>query len=114
MSHGIKFHLDEHVPTSIAQGLRREGIDVTTTVDAGLRTATDDAHLNFAIREKRVLVTHDHGFLRMARQGAPHYGIVYCKPRSRTLGEILRTLVELWRRSSAEQMKNRIAYVKRH
>jgi len=34
----IRFHLDEHVAHAVADGLRRLGIDVTTTTDR-------DAHL---------------------------------------------------------------------
>ena len=47
MADRIKFHLDEHVDPNIARALRRYGIDVTTTVDAGLRTSDDPAHLDF-------------------------------------------------------------------
>ena len=38
MADRIRFHLDEHVDPAIATALRRAGIDVTTTVEAGLRT----------------------------------------------------------------------------
>ncbi|MBV8677985.1 MAG: DUF5615 family PIN-like protein [Planctomycetaceae bacterium] len=38
----IRFHLDENCPTAIAEGLRRRGIDVTTTPEAGLIGATDE------------------------------------------------------------------------
>lgn len=41
MSSKIKFHLDEHIKPAIAQGLRRQGIDITTTVEAQLRTTSD-------------------------------------------------------------------------
>ena len=37
----IKFHLDEHVSPAIAVGLRRRGIDVTTTREVGLQGADD-------------------------------------------------------------------------
>ncbi|NEP81039.1 MAG: hypothetical protein F6K17_29610 [Okeania sp. SIO3C4] len=47
MSDRIKFHLDEHINNSIANGLRRYGIDVTTTVETGLRTQSDESHLEF-------------------------------------------------------------------
>lgn len=47
MSEQIRFHLDEHIDSNIARGLRRYGIDVTTTVDAGLRTKSDESHLAF-------------------------------------------------------------------
>jgi len=35
------FPLDEHVPPAIAEGLRRRGIDVITTSDAGLTGDAD-------------------------------------------------------------------------
>ena len=34
MPRTIRFHLDEHCPHAVAIGLRRLGIDVTTTTDA--------------------------------------------------------------------------------
>ena len=47
MAERIRFHLDEHMDPDIALALRRHGIDVTTTVDAGLRTADDPHQLNY-------------------------------------------------------------------
>ena len=37
----IRYHLDEHMDNAVAVGLRRRGIDVTTTVEAGLMRASD-------------------------------------------------------------------------
>ena len=48
MARTVRFHLDEHVGNAIAAGLRRRGIDVTTTHDAGLGGATDPAQLAYA------------------------------------------------------------------
>jgi hypothetical protein len=42
----IRFHLDEHIDPDIAAALRRHGVDATTTTDAGLRAANDDAQLD--------------------------------------------------------------------
>jgi len=36
VSDQIRFHLDEHIDSNIARGLRRYGIDVTTTFDFNL------------------------------------------------------------------------------
>jgi hypothetical protein len=52
----MRFHLDEHVAHAIAAGLRRRGIDVTTTVDADLLSAPDEDHMDFSNREGRVIV----------------------------------------------------------
>lgn len=57
MSNRIRFHLDEQVKSVIARELRRRGIDVTTTVEAGLRTQSDEVQLAFICQEKRVLFT---------------------------------------------------------
>lgn len=64
MSRPLRFHLDEHIPHSVATALRRFGIEVTTTPEAGLRQADDLAYLAFTRQEGRVLVTHDADFLR--------------------------------------------------
>jgi hypothetical protein len=48
MPRTIRFHLDEHVATAVADGLRRLGIDVTTTSEVGLRGVNDQAQLAYA------------------------------------------------------------------
>ena len=51
MARTIRFHLDEHGNSAVADGLRRLGIDVTTTSDAGLLGADDTDHIAFALAE---------------------------------------------------------------
>ena len=55
MSERIRFHLDENVDPAVADGLRRRGVDATTTQLAGLLHAPDDAQLAFALAERRLL-----------------------------------------------------------
>lgn len=74
----IRFHLDENVSNAIAEGLRRRGIDVTTTPETNLIGASDHEQINFALDQKRVIFTQDADFLRISRAGIPHNGIVYC------------------------------------
>lgn len=45
----IRFHMDEQVDRAIAEALRRRGIDLTTTPEAGLLGAVDEEQLAFAI-----------------------------------------------------------------
>lgn len=47
MSEEIRFHLDENVNSAIADGLRRREIDVTTTSEVGLISASDEEQLIF-------------------------------------------------------------------
>jgi len=62
MSERIRFHLDENVDPAIALGLRRYGIDVTTTNDVELRTQSDEVQLAFIQETQRVLFTQDTDF----------------------------------------------------
>jgi predicted nuclease of predicted toxin-antitoxin system len=63
MSERIRFHFDENVDPAIALGLRRYGIDVTTTNDVQLRTQSDEVQLAFIQETQRVLFTQDTDFL---------------------------------------------------
>lgn len=76
MAERVRFHLDEHVDPAAA-ALHRARIDVTTTIQAELRTQDDEAHLRFARDEGRVIVTRDQDFLRLARGALDHPGIVF-------------------------------------
>jgi hypothetical protein len=88
----LAFHLDEHMDHAIAQALKSRGIDVTTTTDAGLLGADDSAHLEFALREQRVIVTIDPDFLEFANHNNEHAGIAYAPRGSRSIGQIVRHL----------------------
>jgi predicted nuclease of predicted toxin-antitoxin system len=107
----IKFHIDEHVDPDIARALRRYGIDVTTTVDAGLRTRDDPVHLDFIRREGRVVVTHDADFLRYASQSSDHPGIAYCQMGTHSIGEIIRSLILIYEILTPEEMAGHVEYL---
>lgn len=104
----IKFHLDEHVDPDIASALRRNGIDVTTTVEAGLRGVDDDAQLAFVKSEGRVLVTHDSDFLRLAKVDADHPGMAYCGMSALSVGDMIRHLILLHDVLKPEEMSGRV------
>jgi predicted nuclease of predicted toxin-antitoxin system len=93
MPRTIRFHLDEHVDPVIAAGLRRRGVDVTTSQEAGLLGAGDPAQLAFARSQSRVLFTHDDDYLALNSRGMEHAGIAYCHRLRRSIGEIVDALV---------------------
>ncbi len=62
MTEKIKFHLDENVTNAIAEGLRRRGIDVTTTPEQSLIGISDEAQLQFALSQNRIIFTQDTDF----------------------------------------------------
>ena len=107
----IRFHLDEHIPVSIAAGLRRRGIDVTTSVESGLLGADDAAQLSFAASSGRVLVTHDADFLGLHADGITHAGIAYCQQGTVRIGEMLRYLVLIYDLLSPDEMAGRVEFL---
>src|SRR5262245_3101749 len=105
MPQTIRFHLDEHCPHAIADGLRRHGIDVTTATDAGLLEATDGDHLAFCVAHARVIFTRDEDYLSLNARRVPHRGIIYCHQKNRlSIGEIIDSLRLIWEVYEPEEM----------
>jgi len=111
MPRTIRFHLDEHVAHAVADGLRRLGIEVTTTAEAGLLGADDSAHLAHAVSQDRVIFTEDDDFLVLAAQGIAHAGIAYCHQNTRSIGYIVRALELLWEVYEPNEMVGRIEFL---
>jgi uncharacterized protein with PIN domain len=109
MPRTIRFHLDESCDPRIAEGLRIHGVDVTTTIDVGLRTKSDLEHLEFAVTENRLLVTQDADFLRAAAAGAETSGIAFYADR--TIGEVVRALLLIWEVYEIDEVRNRIEFL---
>ena len=107
----IRFHLDESVNPALAAGLQHRGVDVTTTLGMHLRGTVDDDQLAFAVREHRVLITHDRDFLRLNRQGIPHAGIAYCAQQKYPLGGLLRAVLTVWMTIPPERMVNNVTFL---
>lgn len=111
MSRTIRFHLDENCPTAIADGLRRRGIDVTTTLEAGLIGATDLEQASYALAESRLIFTQDQDFLRINAEGIAHAGIAYSHQRKRSIGTIIAGLTQIWEMMEPEEVQNWLIYL---
>jgi predicted nuclease of predicted toxin-antitoxin system len=107
----VRFHLDEHIPSALADALKRRGIDVTTAAEAGLLGLEDERHFEFALQTGRVIVTQDADFLRMHAEGKSHAGIAFCKRGSRSIGQLLQTLLLIHRTMKSDEMKQKVVYL---
>jgi predicted nuclease of predicted toxin-antitoxin system len=103
--------MDENISNAIAEGLRRRGIDATTTSEEGLIAASDSVQLEFALIQKRVIFTQDTDFLRMHHSGEKHSGIAYCAQGSRSVGEILKGLILIWELLDPEEMYGQLEFL---
>ena len=107
----IRFHCDENVDPAVADGLRRRGVDVTLPAEVGLVGASDADHLAFALREQRVVVTHDEDFLAHAKAGESHSGIAYCHIQSRSIGQMIATLMLIHDCLARDDMHNHVEFL---
>ncbi len=107
----MRFHTDENVSDAVAHGLRRRGFDITTTVEAGLRGASDGEQLAYARRESRVVISHDADMLRLASAGTPHAGVAYCHGQKYKIGQLVLKLLALGQRLTPEALKGRVEFL---
>jgi predicted nuclease of predicted toxin-antitoxin system len=111
MPRTIRFHLDENCPRALAVGLRRRGIDVTTTPEAGLLKATDEEQTAHAVGKGRVIFTQDEDFLAIQASGSPHSGIVYCKKDTLSIGEMIRGLTLIWEIYDPDEVAGKVEFL---
>ena len=111
MKEKIKFHLDENVSQAVASGLRRRGVDVTTTPEESLLGLSDEIQLQFACSQKRVIFTQETDFLRMNNLEFSHAGIIYCPQQSKSIGAIIKGLLLIWEILEPKEMFNRIEFL---
>ena len=81
----MRFYLDEHYSSVIAEMCRRLGVDVQSTHEARHNGATDEIQLLFAAESGRAVVTENRThFERLTRQfeaqGLPHAGVILAPP----------------------------------
>jgi predicted nuclease of predicted toxin-antitoxin system len=111
MSRTIRFHLDENVDPRVAAGLRRAGIDGTTTLEAGLLSTADDEQLDYVVCEDRVMVTQDTDFLWLHSGGHGHPGITFYAAGSRSVGDVIRAVRLIWELLEPADMANQVEYI---
>ncbi len=109
MPTSIRFYLDEHIHRAVAQRLRERGIDVLRAQESGLLGADDKSHLNFARRQRRVIVTGDTDFLRLDGQGVRHSGIVFIR-NVQAVGKVIETLILIYESLDSDEMSGHVEY----
>ena len=108
----IRIYTDESVNVVIAEGLKRRGVRAWSAKEAGNLGFTDKEQLEYAIREKAVIFTHDDDFLSMvAKSDQEHYGVIYVHQQKLSVGECIRRLKGLAEMLSVEDVKNRVMFL---
>jgi hypothetical protein len=111
----IRIYTNESVDVAIAEGLKRRGVGAFSARDTGNLGLTDEEQLVYAGKEKAAIFTHDTDFLRIGarwmEERTAHHGIIYCHPKSYSIGECLRKLRVLTSVLTAEDMINHIEFL---
>ena len=84
-----KFYADENVPVVISRALQRMGMDILAARDVRLLGYSDREQLSFAVKENRVIITHDSDFLNLVRkEKLSHHGVLFFTKQV-TIGEAI-------------------------
>lgn len=82
-----------------------------TPSEAALLGASDAEVLNDSYATGRVLVTNDSDFLRIHGQQSHHAGIVYCQQGTRTIGQLVASLVLIYEILERSEMIGRVEFL---
>lgn len=110
----IELYLDEDVSVLIADLLRARGFVVTTTQEARQIGCSDAEQLAYAVRQRKVLVTHNRAdFEALARNyfssGDKHFGLIIAVRRP--AHDIAKRLLALLNEVTADEVENQLRYL---
>ena len=97
-----QFLADEDFRNSIVFAVRRTApVEIATVRDQGIASASDEEVLDFAFRERWLVVSKD---------GRNIHGL-FLAPQSRATRPVAECLVLIWSASEFEEWQNRIVYI---
>lgn len=108
----MKLKLDENLPRGLADDLAARRLDIDTVVDEGLGGAADDAVVEAATVEDRILLTLDRGVgdLRRLPPGS-HAGVVVLRPASQDPESIIALSSRLLRSEDLDDLEGCVVVV---
>jgi hypothetical protein len=119
----LRFYTDTHISKQVALQLKRHGVDVVRCVEVGMAEADDEAHLSYAARMDRILITADQDFLRLHAQwsivGQAHSGIFFCQNHlqgTSGVGVIVKACLFYWEAieigaAGKDEIRNAVVYL---
>ncbi len=99
------------MPVELAVQLRRRGIDAITVRDLDKLGDGDLIHLRRAAEQERVLCTYDKDYIRLAKQGIEHRGIVFIYGAHRDIGVLVNHLALMYLVYTTDDMQNKVEYL---
>lgn len=107
----LKFLLDADMPISSAKVIRSFGYDVEDVRDIGMRAATDQEIIHYALQNKRIIVTKDTDFGEILRYPSHPGAIIFRLPYTYTSKELNKTLADFLNSVDDSKLANAIIIV---
>jgi predicted nuclease of predicted toxin-antitoxin system len=113
----VALYTDEDVSPDLAPALRRRGYVAQSAAEAGNMEISDEAQLTYATEKGMVLLTHNiQHFIPLTQAwylaGRAHAGLILSEQFSqRQFGELLRRVLRLLNRWTADEVKNQIVFL---
>jgi hypothetical protein len=113
----IRFYFDEDcMDHDLVDALRIRRVDITTALEQDMVEQPDQAHLDFATAQGRVLYSFNigdyyHLHTIYLTEGKSHAGIILAPQQRYTIGQQMRRLLKLAATLSAEEMQNRLEFL---
>ena len=112
-----RFLADEDLRGSIVQAVHRMAseVEITTVVQEGLSSVSDEEVLEYAWRHQWLLISHDVNTMKSAAEQrmANNYRIhgLFLVPQSRATRPVAESLMLIWTASDFEEWRDRIVYL---
>jgi hypothetical protein len=111
----LRYYMDVHVPSVIAEGLRRRGIDVLTSQEDGTREADDESLLQRATDLRRILFSQDADLLRIANEwqtrGRSFAGVIFAHQQRTGVGPLVNDLELIGQCCKASEVADRVIFL---
>lgn len=109
--HDPKFLLDADMPRSSAEIIRRIGYEVEDVRDIGMRAAKDREIIEYALKNKRIIITRDTDFGEVLRYPEHPGAIILRLPYASTSKDINERLEEFFKSVRSEELRGAIIIV---
>lgn len=111
----LSLYMDEHVPSSISEGLRLREIDVLTAQEDGRRQTEDALLIARATELGRLLFSRDQDMLRLGdefqRTKRQFSGIIYASQQEVSIGQCVNDLLLICLAGEAAEFADRVTYL---
>ncbi|NQU82356.1 MAG: DUF5615 family PIN-like protein [Parcubacteria group bacterium] len=105
----MKFLTDENIAPRVVTALRGEGFDVLTVSEAKFSSAPDEKVLTLAVKQKRVILTHDKDFGSLLHQlQPPPCGVILLRLRNQSSRNVVKHLIPFLKKIQPEKVKNKL------